>query len=107
MYNDKKVIKIFTAPIQFPCGVGSSCCGPIGQSKEDLEKLTNAIKELNVNVEVYNVMEENFDKSFPQIASLLGSFGPGITPILAINDKVISMGTPSVEEAVQIVKEKI
>ncbi|MCM8830418.1 MAG: arsenic metallochaperone ArsD family protein [Candidatus Omnitrophica bacterium] len=105
--ENKKVVNIFTAPLQFPCGVGSSCCGPIGQSEEDIKKLSDSIKGLGVSVEVYNIMEENFDKSFPQVASLIGSFGPGITPILAIDDDIISMGNPSIEEAIQIVKEKI
>ncbi len=105
--TNNKIVRIFTAPLQFPCGEGSSCCGPIGQSEEEVEKLTNAIKELGVAVEVYNVMDENFDTSFPQIANLLGSFGPGIVPILSIGEEVISIGTPSIEEAVQIVKEKI
>ncbi|MGC8765871.1 MAG: hypothetical protein ACP5QT_08330 [Brevinematia bacterium] len=107
MDNEKKIVRIFTAPIQFPCGEGSFCCGPIGQNKEDIERLSNAIKELGVSVEIYNIMERNFDKSFPQIASLLGSLGPGIVPILSVGEEIISIGSPSVEEAVQIVKEKI
>jgi hypothetical protein len=52
-------------------------------------------------------MEDGFAGRFPIVANLLGSFGPGIVPILAIGDEVISMGTPTPEEAVQAVKERL
>lgn len=107
MNKNGKVVKIFTAPLQFPCGPNSSCCGPIGQSDDDVKKLSNAIRNLGVAVEVHNIMEDGFAQAFPSVATLLGSFGPGIVPILAIGDEVISMGTPTPEEAVQAVKEKL
>jgi len=107
MSNNNKVVKIFTVPLQFPCGPQASCCGPIGQSEEDVKKLSDAIRELGVTVEVHNIMEDGFAKRFSSVANLLGSFGPGIVPILAIGDEVISMGTPTPEEAVQAVKEKL
>ncbi|MCJ7645505.1 hypothetical protein MUO65_01155 [bacterium] len=107
MSNNNKVVKIFTVPLQFPCGPQSSCCGPIGQSEEDVKKLSDAIRNFGVEVEVHNIMEDGFDRRFPSVANLLGSFGPGIVPILAIGDEVISMGTLTPEEAVQAVKEKL
>lgn len=106
--KERKIVKIFTAPLQFPCGPGSSCCGPIGQSEEDLKKLVETIKELGLSVEVHDIMEENkFDESFPDISNLIGSFGPAVIPIIAIDDEVISMGPPSLEEAKQTIKEKL
>lgn len=107
MSTNNKVVRIFTAPLQFPCGPNSSCCGPIGQSDEDVKKLSAAIKNLGVEVDVHNIMEEGFNKRFPSIGNLLGSFGPGIVPVLSIGDEIISMGTPTIEEAVQAVKEKL
>jgi hypothetical protein len=107
MSSNNKIVRIFTAPLQFPCGPDAACCGPIGQSEEDVKKIADAIRDLGVGVEVYNVMEDGFDRRFPSVANLLGSFGPGIVPILAIGDEVISMGTLTPEEAVQAVKEKL
>lgn len=104
--SEQKTVKVFTLEQQFPCGPNSSCCGPIGQSKDDVKKLSDAIRNLGVGVEVYNIMEDGFAGRFPIVANLLGSFGPGIVPILAIGDEVISMGTPTPEEAVQAVKER-
>jgi len=104
---NNKVVRIFTAPLQFPCGPNSSCCGPIGQSDDDVKRLSDAIRDLGVAVEVYNIMEDDFAKRFPDIATLLGSFGPGIVPILAIENEVISMGNPTIEEALEAVKEKL
>lgn len=105
--SEQRKVRIFTAPLQFPCGPGSTCCGPIGQSDDDVKKFSDAIINLNVAVEVYSIMEDGFAGRFPIIANLLGSFGPGIVPILAIGDEVISMGTPTPEEAVQAVKERL
>lgn len=105
--SEQRKVRIFTAPLQFPCGPGSTCCGPIGQSEDDVKKFSDAIINLNVAVEVYNIMEDGFAGRFPIVANLLGSFGPGIVPILAIGDEVISMGTPTPEEAVQAVKERL
>lgn len=104
---DKKTVKVFTMKQQFPCGPNSSCCGPIGQSDDDIKKLSDAIRDLGVGVEVHNIMEDGFAKRFPSVANLLGSFGPGIVPILTIGDEIISMGVPTPEEAIQVVKEKI
>jgi len=105
--SEQRKVRIFTAPLQFPCGPGSTCCGPIGQSDDDIKKFSDAIINLNVAVEVHNIMEDGFSGRFPIVANLLGSFGPGIVPILAIGDEVISMGTPTPEEAVQAVKERL
>ena len=106
MSNNNKVVSIFTAPLQFLCGPNASCCGPIGQSEDDVKKLSDAIRNLGVDVEINNIMEDGFAERFPIIANLLGSFGPGIVPILAIGDEVVSIGIPTPEEAVQAVKEK-
>lgn len=105
--SDQKTVKIFTMEQQFPCGPDAACCGPIGQSEDDVNKLSDAIRNLGVAVEVHNIMEDGFAGHFPAVANLLGSFGPGIVPILAIGDEVISMGTPTPEEALQAVKEKL
>ena len=107
--SEQKTARIFTAPLQYSCGEKSSCCcGSVGQSDEDVKKLSDAIKDSGVGVEVHNVMEDGFAERFPAIAKLLGSFGPGIIPILALGDEVVSMGTSASEAAVvQAIKEKL
>jgi len=105
--SEQKIVRIFTMEQQFPCGPDAACCGPIGQSEEDVKKLSDATRNLGVVVEVHNIMEDGFAKRFPSVANLLGSFGPGIVPILAIGEEVISMGTLTPEEAVQAVKGKL
>ncbi|MCM8830965.1 MAG: hypothetical protein NC918_02075 [Candidatus Omnitrophica bacterium] len=107
MNKNNKFVRIFTLPLQFPCGPNSSCCGPIGQSEEEVKKLSDAIRNLGVEVEVQNVIDEDFDRKFPSVAKLLISLGPGILPVLAIGEEIVSIGTPTLEEAVELVKEKL
>ncbi len=107
MSVNNKVVRIFTLPLQFPCGPNSSCCGPIGQTEEEIKKLSDAIKNLGVEVEVYNITEKDISKKFPSVVKLLTSFGPGIVPVLAIGDEVISVGRLTPEEAVKAIKENI
>ncbi len=107
MSVNNKVVRIFTIPLQYPCGTNSSCCGPIGQSEEEIMSISDAIKNLGVEVEVQNTMDKGFAEKYPSVAKLLNSFGPGIVPVLSIGDEIISMGVPTIEEIVQVVKEKI
>jgi len=38
---------------------------------------------------------------------LLKEFGPGITPILSLNDEVVAMGVATPEEALTLLREKL
>lgn len=106
--DNNKVIRIFTMPLQFPCGPQSACCGPIGQSEEEVEKLKSHIeKSLGVKAEVKNVLKGEEMKSHREVLALFRTFGPMCLPIIAIGDEVISMGNPTPEEAVEAIREKI
>lgn len=103
-----KVVRIFTMPLQFPCGPQSDCCGPIGQSEEEIKNLKGLIeKGLHVKVEVRNVIKGEDMKDFRQISGLFRTFGPMSLPIIAIEDEVVCMGNPAPEEAIAALREKI
>ncbi|MGQ9579253.1 MAG: hypothetical protein ACUVWQ_11605, partial [Candidatus Aminicenantales bacterium] len=46
-------------------------------------------------------------KSHREILALFRSFGPMSLPIIAVEDEVVSMGNPSPEEAVEVLREKL
>lgn len=101
-----KTVKIYMMPLEFPCGPQSSCCGPIGQSDEEIKGLKDAIeKELNLDVEVINV--RRIKMSEVSVVRLLNTFGPMALPLIALDGNVVSMGNPSPHEAVQAIKQKL
>lgn len=108
MSQNSKVVRIFTMPLQFPCGPQAACCGPLGQSDEDIQNLKESIeKELSVGVEVKNVAKGEDMRDYRQISGLFRSLGSMSLPIIAIEDEVVSMGNPTPEEAVTTLREKI
>jgi hypothetical protein len=95
-------------PQQFPCGPDSACCGPIGQTEEEVQRLKNLLeKELACHVEVFNVTKGADMKDHLPIVRLFRSFGPMALPIIALDGEVVSMGIPTPGEAVLAVKEKM
>lgn len=108
MATNNRTVRIFMMPQQFPCGPDSSCCGPIGQSEEEVQNLKAAMeRELGYQVEVLNVLNGSQMKRHLPIVRLFRSFGPMALPIIALDGEVVSMGIPKPEEAVLAVKEKI
>ena len=60
-------------------------------------------------VKVYNI-EENGEELFtryPEAGELLKEYGPGMTPILVMNDEVLGVGVATPEIARMIVSEKL
>ncbi len=102
------VVRIFTAPLQFPCGAGTSCCS-VGQSAETIKALVSAMEGLGVSVKVHNVEEDGDEllSRYPSAGELLKEFGPGITPILCLNDNVVAMGVSTPEDALTVIGEKL
>jgi len=93
MQNNSKVIKIFTMKQEFPCGPQASCCGPVGQSEEEVLSLKNDIeKNLDVTVEILDIKNTKNLEQHPQIFELIKSFGLGATPIIAVGDEVACVG---------------
>jgi len=108
MTSNNKTVRIFTMPQNFPCGPRSSCCGPIGQSEEEIATLkTKIADELGYDVEVFDVMNHDAVKNYYLVVQLLSSFGPMALPILTLGDEVVSIGNPQPEEAVAAIREKM
>lgn len=106
MSGNTKTVKIYMMPIEYPCGPQSSCCGPIGQSDEMIQELRNAIeKELNLTVEVINVRRIKISDA--SVIRLFNTFGPMALPIIALNSKILSMGTLMPEQTIQVIKENL
>jgi len=105
--NNDKTLRIFMLPQNFPCGPRSSCCGPIGQSEEEIKNLKNSIQEeLGYGVEVLDVTNHDAIRNYYQVVQLLSSFGPMALPIITLGDEVVSMGNPAPEEAIAAIREK-
>jgi len=108
MTTNNKRVRIFMMPQQFPCGPQSSCCGPIGQSEEEIQSLKSTIeKETGCQVEALNVTNGNEMSNHPQIVRFVNSFGPMALPIIALDGEVVSLGNPTPEQAVSAIREKM
>ncbi len=108
MLNDTTKVKLFIMPQQFPCGPEATCCGPIGQSEEEIKNLKSAIgEETGSEVELLNVTNENDMKGHPQIAQLFNSLGIKALPIITLNEEAVSVGNPTPGHAVSVIREKM
>jgi len=106
MTTNSHTVRLFTVPQQFPCGPQSSCCGPTGQSEEEIRELTDAIeREIGCPVEIVNVTEYGEAMKHPGVVRLLQSFGPAALPIITIDKEVVSMGNATADEAVAAIRE--
>ena len=107
--SDNHAIKIFTMLQEFPCGVGSSCCGPIGQTEEEINAFKTGLEQqLNVKVETFDVKDGKVMRDHRQILGLLRSFGWGVLPIVTVGDEIVSMGVPQgLEQAVEAIQLKL
>jgi len=102
-----KKAKIFTLEQQFPCGPQSSCCGPIGQSEQEVMALKNAIEKLGLSVEVYDLQKTKDLEEYPQVFQLFDIYGPRAIPVITIEDEVACMGQSEISETVAALKAKL
>lgn len=108
MATSNRTVRVFMLPLMFPCGPQSACCGPIGQSEEEVQHIKRAIEnELGCSVEIRNVTQGADMREHPAILRLLRAFGPMALPIITLEDEVISLGNPTAEQAVRVVSEKL
>lgn len=106
--SNTKTVRIFMMFQQFPCGPQSSCCGPVGQTEEEIQSLKGAIeKETGYQVAVLNVANDGEITDYPQIVRILDSFGTGALPIITLDGEVVSLGNPTPEQAVLALRDKI
>lgn len=106
-------VLLYYAPQAFPCGENSTCCGPTGQTEQELQQYRAAVEQALPDVQVQTI---NVDKASGgklkmnrdlAVFKLLNNFGYAACPIFAVNGEVISMGPPVIDELVGLVKEKL
>lgn len=108
MTRENHSVTIFTLPQKFPCGQKSTCCGPVGQSEEDVNALRQGIeKAFNIQATVTNLKDGDAMQGHSEVVKLFNNFGPKSTPMLAVDGKVVSMGNPRVENAIDVLRSKI
>ncbi len=103
------VVRLYYQPLSFPCGPNSACCGPVGQSAEELQQYRQAIEAALplATVECIDASQRlNLGRDLPVI-KLLNTFGAAACPIFTVNGEVISMGPPVLEELIPMIKEKL
>jgi hypothetical protein len=107
MNKNSKVAKIFTLEQQFPCGPKSSCCGPIGQSEQEVTALKNAIEKLGIEVEIYDVQKIKNLQENPKVFKLFRTFGPQAIPVITVGNDVACMGKSEISETIAAIKSKL
>jgi hypothetical protein len=103
----KRVARLFTVEQKFPCGPKSSCCGPVGQSTEQVTSLKNAIEGLGLGVEIYDLSAISDSTDNAPALKLFKAFGPQITPIISLDGQVVAMGQSDINETVSSIKSKL
>ncbi|MHC5054914.1 MAG: hypothetical protein ACYTKD_09375 [Planctomycetota bacterium] len=102
---EQDVVGVFTMPREFPCGEGSSCCGPVGQTDEEVSALTSALEAIGARVEVHNVKKVDVLRDHPNVFKLIRTFGAAALPVLTVGGKVVGMGAGPIDKTVNAVKE--
>ena len=103
----KRVARLFTIEQKFPCGPKSSCCGPVGQSTEQVTLLKNAIEGLGLGVEIYDLSAIPDSTENAPVLKLFKTFGPQVTPIISLDGQVVAMGQSDINETVSTIKGKL
>jgi len=107
MSTNGESVGLFVLPQEFPCGKESTCCGPVGQTAEEIAALQAALEGLGVEVVVHNVKDPVIIQEHPNVSTLLRSAGMSTAPICTVGGQVVCMGSPAVEEVVSAVREKL
>lgn len=101
MSEQAKNVRIYTMPQEMPCGPASSCCGPIGQTDEEIAQLRGGLEQMvpGVGVEVVNIRQQklNFQRDAAAL-KVIQAFGPVALPVLAVDGQVVSLGPPQLPE---------
>jgi hypothetical protein len=103
------VVRLYYWPQSFPCGPQSSCCGPVGQSREEIESYVRRIgSDLpGVTVETFDVSAKlRLERDRPVI-KLVNTFGVAACPIFVANGEVVSMGPPAMAELMDLLRARL
>lgn len=101
MVDQDKKVRIYTMPQEMPCGPASSCCGPIGQTDEEIAQLRGGLEQMvpGVGVEVVNIRQQKLSLQRDAAAlKVIQAFGPAALPVLAVDGQVVSLGAPKLPE---------
>ena len=107
MSTNGESVGLFVLLQEFPCGEESTCCGPVGQTAEEIAALQGALESLDLRVEVYNAKDNEVVRQHPAVSRILHSVGPQATPICTVGEEVVSAGSKCIESVVHAVKEKL
>ncbi len=109
MAENSKTVRLYFAPLTYPCGPQSDCCGPVGQSEEDVAAWKKAVEDALPGAQV-----ETIDVSKPlrlgrdgAVVRLLNNFGHQACPIIAVDREVVSMGPPNLDELIPLIRNKL
>lgn len=102
-------VRIYYLPQSFPCGPSSACCGPVGQSLEELAGYVAALTSSVPGIEPQLIdasAKLNLGRDLRAI-KLLNAFGAAASPIFTVGQDVVSMGPPAMGELVGLVAAKL
>lgn len=110
MTTTNNIVRIFMMPR--PSSYGPvpmpSCCGSIGQTTKEIQRLRTGIKKaIDCQIEVYDVTSKHDMEKYPSIRSLMSSSGAKALPVIMFNDEIVSIGNPWPGQAIATIKEKI
>ncbi|NWG13456.1 MAG: hypothetical protein HXY20_07990 [Acidobacteria bacterium] len=109
MSETNSMIRLYYMPQSFPCGPGSSCCGPVGQSEEELREYVVQLESSLPGVKIQPIdmsQKLNLGRDLPAI-KLLNTFGAAACPIFVLGGDVVSMGPPSIPELAHLLQERL
>lgn len=107
--TNQPVVRLYYVPQFFPCGPQSSCCGPSGQSKEQIDEYVLQLQQHipDVQVETVDATQPLQDPADAAPAKLLASFGPAACPIFAVAGEVVAAGPPQFPDLAELIKAKL
>ena len=92
--SESNEILLYFLPQSFPCGPQSACCGPVGQSDEEVAAYRSALEGAlpGTTVATVNVSEPLDGSRDAPALKLLHTFGGAACPIFAVAGEVVAMG---------------
>lgn len=103
------VVRLYYLPQQFPCGPQSSCCGPVGQSAEEVGRYVDGLTATlpGIHVETVDASKKLNVRDHGPVIKLLNTFGANACPILTVGTEVLSMGPPMIPELVHLLRGRL
>lgn len=109
MSETNSIIRLYYLPQSYPCGPQSACCGPVGQSDEELRDYMIQLESSLPGIKVQTIdmsQKLNLGRDLPAV-KLLNTFGGAACPIFMVDREVVSMGPPSIPELIELVRAKL